>query len=330
MAAALVARIENLPGVQSAGIANMAPLGDSTHIAGFRLARPGAEPMVARGLAHVVSPDYPSALRLRLREGRLFTAADASAPVVPFLVNEAFVRAFLDDGRPVAGRRYADVIQPGRVAEIVGVVGDTLRNGLTDRAQPEFFTVLGNHGSLALNREIYLAVRSRSRAADLAPPLRGIVRIVEADAAIHAIRDLDEAVAATAGSTRLAATAVTAFAAIALALAAIGLYGGLMYAVARRTREMGVRAALGATPRQIVGLVLHEGAAVTAVGLAIGIAAASLVTSVLRGLLFGVEPLDPMSFAVAPAILALVAAIACIVPVLRAIGIDPVAAIREE
>ena len=123
---------------------------------------------------------------------------------------------------------------------------------------------------------------------------------------------------------------MTVFAAIALALAAIGLYGGLMYAVSRRTREMGIRTALGARPAGLIGLVVREGLVVTGAGLVIGLAAAFALSRVMRGMLFGVEPLDAVSFAAAPVLLSAVALAACLVPARRAVATSPVEALRQE
>jgi predicted permease len=332
VADAVLARLQAWPGIEAAGAANMSPLGDTTAIAGFRLSRggDGPGPVIARGLAHVVSPHYPRALGLRLREGRLFTTGDEAAPIAPLLVNEAFVRTFLSDGQPVVGRRLPNVPKPDAVAEIIGVVGDVLEHGLTDEPQPEFYLVLGNHGNLNLNREIYLAIRTSASAAELAPVLRSLAREIDPSTPIHHVRDLDDLLASTAGASRFAATAVSAFAAVALGLAAMGLCGGLMYAVSRRTREMGIRTALGATPRSLVGLVFREGALVSGLGLAVGLGAAALLTRAMGHLLYGVDPLDAASFAAAPALLAIVAAIACAIPARRAIAVDPVEAIRED
>jgi predicted permease len=330
LAADIVERVQALPGVQAAGVSNMAPLGDTTMINGFRLSGDRPEPVIARGLGYIVTPGYLFALRVRLREGRLLTAADASASIAPMIVNEDFVKSYFNDGRPVVGRRFEGILAPGRTAEIVGVVGNVLKNGLTDTSQPEFYVALGNHGAMTPGREIYLVIRTEQPAAALAPALRSVVREIDAAAPLHSVEDLSTLLATTASDSRFAASSVSVFAMLALALAAIGLYGGLMYAVSQRTREMGIRTALGARPAGLVGLVLREGLVVTGLGLGIGLAAALMGTRIMRGLLFGVDPLDAASFATAPVLLALVAVLACVAPAWRAVSTPPVEALRQE
>ena len=330
LAAAIAERVQALPGVEAAGVSNMAPLGDTTMIAAFRLTADRPEPVIARGLGYIVTPGYLDALHLRLREGRLLTAADAASGMSAMVVNEEFARTYFADGRPAIGRRFENIIEKGKTTEIVGVVGNVLKNGLTDKAQPEFYVPLGNHGSLSSGRDIYLVVRTSQDASALTAALRSAVRAVDASAPVHSVEDLSASLAATAGDSRFAATSVTVFAAIALALAAIGLYGGLMYAVSRRTREMGIRTALGARPAGLIGLVMREGLVVTGAGLVLGLGAAFASSRVMSGLLFGIDPLDALSFAAAPVLLTLVAIVACLVPARRAVTTSPVEALRQE
>jgi putative ABC transport system permease protein len=330
LADAIVERVRGVPGVQAAGASNMAPLGDTTMVAGFRLAGDRPEPVIARGLGYVVTPGYFTALQLRLREGRLLTDGDVAAGITPLIVNDDFVRAFFNDGRAVVGRRFENILEPGRTTEIVGVVGNVLKNGLTDTSQPEFYVALGNHGRLVSGRDIYLVIRSDMRAADLAAALRAAVRDIDPTAPLHGVDDLDAVLAQTASDSRFAASAVSVFAGIALALAAIGLYGGLMYAVSRRTREMGIRTALGARPAGLIAIVVREGLAITAAGVILGLGAAVLATRVMQGLLYGIDPLDAVSFAAAPVLLALVAITACLVPAWRAVSTSPVDALRQD
>ena len=330
LATSIAERVQAIPGVESAGVSNMAPLGDATMVAGFRLAGDRPEPVIARGTGYIVTPGYFDSLHLRLREGRLLTTSDAAAGTAAMVVNEEFARSYFNDGRPAVGRRFEGILEKGKTTEIVGVVGNVLKNGLTDKPQAEFYVVLGNHGNLASGRDIYLVIRSPQRASELGPSLRAALRDIDPSSPLHSLEDLSTSLAATAGDSRFAATSVTVFAGIALALAAIGLYGGLMYAVSRRTREMGIRTALGARPAGLVGLVVREGLVVTGAGLVLGLAAAFALSRVLRGMLFEIEPLDAFSFAAAPVLLTIVALAACLVPARRAVTTSPIEALRQE
>jgi predicted permease len=330
----LLERLRATPGVMAAGGGSMAPLSDSTAISGFQLPDigPDGQRIVARALSYVVTPGFAEALGLRLREGRLLSPSDVSAPTQALVVNEEFVRAYLTDGRPVLGRRYTGILRSAdddeTVTEIVGVVGNVLKDGLDAKPQAEIYLV--PRGDRRITRTIYLAVRTAGDPLLIVPSLRAYVRDQSATAALDEVTTLANQVSASVGQPRFAAALLAAFAALALTLAAVGLYGVLSYNITRRRREMGVRAALGATRGNLVGLVVRQGMAVTLGGLALGMAAAAAVTRLMQNLLFGVEPLDPVSFVVAPTLLAAVALGACLVPALRAAHVDPADALRHE
>jgi putative ABC transport system permease protein len=330
LARGIVERVRALPGVESAGAASMAPLGDSTFNIGFRLSGDRPEPVVARARGYVVTPGYAEALRLRVIEGRTISDADVSATTEAMVVNEQFARMYLNDGRPILGRRYPHLLDPTLTAEIVGVVGNVLKNGLLDVPEPEIFVALGNHGLLVVGREINLVVRAKSEPAELTASLRSIVRDLDRDAPLHNANVLAAELTATAGETRFATMMVAAFATLSLSLAAIGLYGLLSYDVSRRWRELGVRAALGATRRRLIALVVAEGMSLTAAGLVVGLLIAAGAARLLRALMFGIGPFDPVSFVAAPAIAAVVTLAACVIPAWRASAVDPAAAIRSE
>jgi putative ABC transport system permease protein len=318
------------PGVEAAGAASMAPLGDSTVNVGFRLKDDRPEPIIARARGYVVTPGYAEALRLRLIQGRLLTDADVAATTEAMMVNEQFARTYLNDGTPILGRRYAGLLGPDLTAEIVGVVGNVLKNGLLDTPEPEIFVALGNHGLINTGREINLVIRTAGDPVAFTPALRAIVRELDSNAPLHNANLLATQLSATAGETRFATTMLAGFALLSLALAAVGLYGVLSYDVSRRWRELGVRAALGATRTRLVALVVSEGMGLTAAGLVAGLVAAAGAARLLRTLLFEVGPLDPISFVAAPAIALVVALAACVVPAWRASALDPAAAIRSE
>jgi predicted permease len=324
----LLARLEALPGVVAAGVANMAPLGNSTSIMGFSLPPrgPGGEPVSARANAWVVTPGYGRTLGLRVESGRFLEPADVSSGTQAVVVNEELVRQFITDGKPVVGRQLPNLLEG---AEIVGVVGNVLKDGPDRPPQPEIF-LAARESNLARFQQPFLLVRTTGDPLALAPDLRRLVREIEPRAAIDEVDRLTNRLSKAVAQPRFAALVLTVFAALALLLAAIGLYGVLSYSVSQRRREMGIRAALGATRGRLLGLVLREGMALTVAGLALGLGVALGVTRLMASLLFGVTPLDAVAFAAAPLALLGVATAACLIPARRAAAVDPAEALRSE
>ena len=317
-------------GVVAAGAGNMAPLSRATAISQFTLPLPGpdGEPAVARAVSYVVTPGYTEALSMNLREGRWFRDADLTAAGQPMLVNEAFVRAYLTDGKPAVGRQMGQPSEEEPVPpEIVGVVANVLRDGLDDVPQPAIYTLpqpdARTFGSFSL------LVRTAGEPQALVGTLREAVRQAEPGALVD-VATLSSQVSASLAQPRFAAATLGVFALLALVLAATGLYGVLSYSVSRRVREMGIRSALGAGHGSLVRLVMRQGLAVCAVGLLLGLAGAALLTRWLESQLFGVSPLDPLAFAAAPLALLAVAALACWLPARRAASVEPTEALRAE
>ncbi|MDQ3170527.1 MAG: ABC transporter permease [Acidobacteriota bacterium] len=325
-------RVRAMPGVEAAGAANMAPFGGSTAISGFTL--PGAvtadgQPVQARALSHTITPGYMEALGMRVVEGRLPTQADAAPASRAMLVNEAFAQTYLGDGRPVVGRRYTGLMGDDKTPfEIIGIVANTLPADLDGKPEPSIYITQG--GEFALSRATFV-VRTSGDPSAIGPALRAVVRETEPSAvALDAVATLSSQVAASVGQPRFAASVLGIFAMLALSLAAIGLYGVLSYNVSARRREMGVRAALGAERRNLIGLVMRQGLGVTVIGLVAGVVAAALLTRLMETMLFGVKALDVVSFVAAPAVLFVVACVACVVPALRAARVDPAVALRAD
>jgi len=322
-------RVRNQPGVLAAGASNMAPFVRSTAIAGFTIpgTGPDGQPQMARAISYVVTPGYAEALTLRLRDGRFFDAGDSSSGAVAMLVNEEFVRSYLSDDRPVIGRQF-----PGRPGdaprEIIGVVGNVLKDGLDTQPQSETYTL--PRDPFSFTSQVSLVVRTAGDPLEAAPALRAAMREVDPAGAVDDVAPLERRMSASMGQPRFAAAVLGAFALVALGLAATGLYGVLSYQVLQRRREMGVRAALGASRGMLVKLVIREGLLVTAAGLVLGLGAAVLLTRLMGGLLFGVRPLDLPSFLAAPLILIVVALLACLLPARRASRVDPAEALRSE
>ena len=341
---ALLDRLRATPGVVAAGAGNMAPMVGNTSLTQFTLPAPGAEggSLTARAVSYAVTPGYAEALSLRLHQGRLLRAADLASGIRNMLVNEEFARTYLNDGKPILGRRYEGLYGvPGVTSEIVGVVGSVLKNGLDAKPQSEIFLLPGQGSGQApqagpwrprdpgLPSEFCVVVRTAREPGRIAPALRALVAQLEPMAALD-VATLESRVSASVSQQRFAATLLAAFALLALTLAATGLYGVLSYNVSQRRRELGVRAALGASRRDLVSLVLRQGLAVTGLGLAVGIAGAAALTQLLEKLLFGVAPLDAAAFATAPVVLLAVALVACLVPACRAAAVAPTEALRCE
>ncbi|HYU34482.1 MAG TPA: FtsX-like permease family protein, partial [Thermoanaerobaculia bacterium] len=327
---ALQTRLEALPGVVSAGISNMAPLGDSTAVMGFALPTGSGEPASVLANLWVVTPGYERALGLRIRSGRFLAAADLTSGTLALVVNEELARRYLADGKPVIGRRYPGLLYGSeRVTEIVGVVGNVLKDGPDRPPQPEIYVVPSdrNRGMLT---EPYVLVRTTGDPLALAPAFRRLVREMEPQAAVDGVGRLTSRASRAVAQPRFAAIVLGVFALLALALAATGLYGVLTYGVSQRRREMGIRAALGATRAGLSRLILREGLVLTAAGLVLGLAVAAAVMRLMASLLFGVTPFDLLAYTTAPLALLGVAAVACLLPARRAAAADPAEALRSE
>ena len=324
-------RVRALPGVLAAGASSMAPFDPSTAVRSFTLPSSSADGggVNARAAVYIVTPGFAEALSLRLRQGRLFAPADVSGGIEPLIVNEEFVRLFLNDGRPVVGRRIPGLVngKPEALTEIVGVVGNLLKNGLDQKPLPEMFSLATP--SRDLSGWFHVALRTRGDPSALAPLVRAIVREVDPLSAVETAT-LASRLDASVAQPRFAALTVGAFALLALILSAAGLYGTLSYSVSQRTREIGVRSALGATRGDIVRLVFSQGLLVVASGLGLGLTAAALGSSVMSSLLFGVTSRDPAAFLIAPLLLLLAAVLACLVPAWRGASIQPTEALRCE
>ena len=328
----LLERIRATPGVTSAGAANMMPLMPMTAVGAVTLpaAVGGGKPTSGRVLSYVVTPGYAEAMQLRLKEGRFFNERDTTSGVRAAIVNQEFVRQFLAGPRAVGVR--LGPLHHGEYAaetEIVGVVGDVLKDGHDATPQPEVYFAHGSRTQRISGFPTFV-VRGSANHTELTSTLRRLVREIDGGTAIDSVTPLRTLVSASWAQPRFAASVVSGFALLAVGLAGIGLYGALSYSVSQRRRELGVRAALGATRGALVRLVLREGVSVTLAGVGLGIVAASLLARLMTGLLFGTSPLDALSFSLGPALLVIVGIAASLVPAWRAASIDPARVLRGE
>jgi putative ABC transport system permease protein len=254
-----------------------------------------------------------------------------SSAIRPILVNEAFVKAYLTDGRPVTGRTHAGMfprwLGEQTTVSIVGVVDDVLPADLDARHQPQIFVAQGGGAHIG---HITLVLETGGDPAALMPFVTALVRQLEPAAAIERMSPLASKVSASVDEPRFATLVLVAFATLALALAATGLYGVLSFNIAQRRRELAVRVALGATRRDIVTMVMREGLTMTLIGLAGGLVLAAVLTRAMASALFGVTPLDPTAFSIASLLLVAVACAACLIPARRALAIDPGEALKAD
>ncbi len=325
---ALLERVSALPGVEAATLADGVPLsgdrrGMSVIIEGYSPPNP-KRPGVAFGM-NVVGPRYCATLKMALAAGREFTAQDAAGAAPVAIINEAAARAYWPNQNPVGKR----LLFPGpnqRSAEIVGVVRDSRYRGLTEPVRPALLLPIGQHYSPSLA----LHLRSAGAPAALIGAVRSEARALDPRLPLTRIRTLEEQRGAWLYSERVTALLLAAFGGVALLLAGLGIYGVTAYAVTQRTREIGVRMALGAQAADVVRLVLRQGVWLIAAGVTLGLAGALAATRLVKGFLYDVSATDPLTFVAVTLLLAGVALLACYLPARRATKVDPLVALRYE
>jgi predicted lysophospholipase L1 biosynthesis ABC-type transport system permease subunit len=230
---------------------------------------------------------------------------------------------------PALGQRFRPVwVKPW--VTVVGVVGTVKRDSLNSAGEVSIYLPMGNVAGFWFPTQMTLVIRGEGDLATIASALRSAVAAVDPSVPVKAVRPLEELVSNSAARARFTMLLLATFAIVALTLGAVGVYGVVAYTVARRTREIGVRMALGASARDVLAMVLREGGTLTGVGVALGVAGALASSRVLAGFLYGVTPTDAAVFVSVPAVLAIVALGACVVPALRAARVDPVTALRSE
>jgi putative ABC transport system permease protein len=278
-----------------------------------------------------VSRGYFETLGIPIVAGRAFDERDRPGGQRVVLVNQAFAARYLA-GRNAVGARVrvagSGSRPPGPWAEIAGVAADARNRGFGAPVQPEIFTAM-ERGVDNWN-QLFLLVRSAGSASALLSPVREAVRSLDPDQPVYAVQTLEEAIAVSTFQQHLAARLLTLFAAAALVLAAIGVYGVMSYSVMARTQEIGVRLAIGAQRRDVVWLVLRQVFSLAAVGVIVGVGLVIAGGGVLRDLLYGVAPSDPLTIAFVCLTLGSVALVAAWLPARRASRVDPVVALRAE
>lgn len=324
-------RLQNISGVQGVAVANVLPLAGKANLP----TQPEGHPEQSVGGMEIrtVTPNYFELLGIPLRNGRRFTSYDVvgSQPVV--IVNETVARQWWPAGSAVGNRLLIGVFRDRRLAddpprEVVGIVGDTKTLTLQDPARPTVY-VPAEQTSPDMYRLLTWIVQADESPA-LSADLRAAVASIDPRQRVLQLRSMDAIVASTTAISRFNASLFAMFAGLAIALAAIGLYGVLSFLVATRTHELGVRVALGARRADVFSLVMRQGMILTGVGLAFGLAAAFVVTRWLSALLYSVPARDPTSFVPVAGLLLAVGAGASYLPARRAATVDPLTTLRSE
>jgi predicted permease len=326
--------VRGLDGVQSAGVVRVLPL--ATTIGDYGVDIDGYEESPgrnAKGDWQIVSDGAFEAMGARLIRGRWFDATDTTGSQPVVVVNETMARTYWPDGHAVGGRLRVGSNMKRPKALVVGIVADERHNGVTATVKEKFYVPHSQWHVVTLGsvvRSAFVVVRTASDPLSAAGPVRAVIRRMDSNLPVSGVRTMANVVDMALATPRLTGFLLGAFAAIALVLALVGLYGVLSYVVARRTHEIGIRLAMGAPRGHVLAMVLRHGLTLAAAGVGCGLVAAAGVARLASGLLYGVQPLDPLTFAVVPFALLAVAALASLMPALRAIRVSPTTALRME
>jgi len=320
----LLGRVKALPGVQSAGVTSSIPLTGWNSIFGFEIpGRPAAPGQTLEAEFIAISPDYMSAMGIPLLRGRLLSDNDSKATPGVILINETMARRHWRNEEAV-GKQIK--VGPS-MREIVGVVSDVKQDGLNAESRDQMYASIYQVPSPASK---ILVVRTSNDPRNLIPFLRNQVLAVDHDQPVTSIRTMEEVLAESLAKPRLYMILLGVFGAVALVLAAIGIYSVLAYSVTQRTHEIGIRLALGAVPRDVIRLVVGQGMVLALIGIVIGLVAALLLSRTMSSLIYGISSTDLTIFGGIPIILAVVALLACFIPARRATKISPIIALRYE
>ena len=331
----LLDRVQALPGVRSASVSTGMPIwgaefGRTVEVAG----RPAGDPRQRADVGlNMVTPSFHETFGIPIRQGRRFEERDRRGAGPVALVNQAFVRRFLPDVDPVGQRLIFSPFNYGRARgsspplewEIIGVHADVANDQLGREPQPEvsvpFWQVPWPWTTLA--------VQTGAEESGVEAGIRGILRQLDPELPLDNVRTIQQTLSESIAADRFYAVFFAAFAAVALLLAALGIYGVMSFSVAQRTYEIGVRMALGAQERQVLSQIVREGMATAAAGTALGAAGAAAMGRALEGTVYGVETSNPLTFLIVVAFLLLAALAACLVPARRAATVDPMIALRD-
>jgi putative ABC transport system permease protein len=327
-------RIQDLPGVQSAAVARNLPMSGTDP--SMPIVVEGKNPALAQGEIvtryRAIGSGYFGTLQIPMLQGRAFNNADtAGAPAVAIVSESLALRYW--PGENAVGKRLKPDFKGSAWCTVVGVAGDIRHWGADIDTEPTAYypyTQVPDSIRQLLEANMSIAVRSSIGEGDLLHSIRASVAAVDRNVPVYDVKTLDSMVADTGSLRRFDLSLLGTFSGLALALAAVGVYAVMAYSVSQRTREIGIRIALGAPRREVFRLVLNQGAVLAIAGVLIGVIAAILLRKILAGLVYGLSATDPVILSVAPVVIILVVLIACYIPARRAANVDPVVALRYE
>jgi predicted permease len=326
-----IGRVRALPGVTAAGVINHPPMSGYSWTMSIRRAEDATAPgeSAQRVGWRFIGWDYFTAMSIPIRAGRTFTAADGANAARVVIVNEALARRHFGDAASAVGRSVAIAAtnrQGEETAEIVGVSGDVHHDGLDAAAAPELYRPLAQTFMFPMA----VVVRSQTPPAELGRAVRQAMLEIDPVIPVAEMQPYTSLIAATMGRPRLLGTLLSVFAGTGLLLALVGTYGVVAYRVRQREREIGIRVALGAAPAALASSVVWQGVRYAAFGLLAGLPAALALSRVMRTVVFGVTPSDPLTFATLPVLVIATTIAASYLPARRATRIDPVVTMRAE
>jgi putative ABC transport system permease protein len=327
-------RVRRLPGVKATAVSNGLPLGSANRPTFFITGRPRPEKgKEASGIRYTVSRGYFGTMGIDVIKGRVFNAQDTRDTPPMIVVDEALAQQYFPNEDPI-GKRISQLSFDSPSYEIVGVVKHVEQDNLDGAARtPQFYF---NFDQIPVDRlpgqvrRINLLARTSVEPSSLAAAVRREIAALNKDQAVFNVRTMDQIVAESIAARRFSMMLLAVFAVVALALASIGIYGMMSYAVTQRTREIGLRMTLGAQRSNVLGLVIGHGMKLALAGVFLGLLASAALTRTMKNLLFGVSATDPLTFVAIAFLLALVALLACWVPARRATKVDPMVALRYE
>jgi putative ABC transport system permease protein len=329
----LMDTVRAIPGVASAGAARSLPLGSTIGDFGLRIdgyvPPPGTN---AKGDWQIVTDRYLETMGEQLLRGRTITRADTSDSQLVALINEEMARRYWSGRDPIGGRLRIGGSASRPWVTVVGIVKNVRHNGVADVVKEKFYVPHTQWHKSVGNpiRGMVVVVRTTGDPAALTPSVRGAVRQLDPNLPVSDVRPMREVVAAAMSTPRFTSLLLSMFAVLALTLSAVGIYGVLSYVVTRRTREIGIRVAIGADRARVLKMVLSSGLSLALIGLGAGLLVALPAARLMRGLLHDVAPADPLTFTAVALALTIVALAASFVPAWRATRVDPVIALKSE